>query len=290
MRPTILLAVLVSSFAVGCGGDSSPTAPETPATGLTPGERTINVTGGGLSGSYLLKVPTGYTGRAAVPLVIDLHGNEGRSDVQAGMSGFRAKADERGFLVAWPQTPNFSWNAYNCCGDSFSRGSDDVAFIRAVVADIRAKAQVDGSRIYITGLSNGGLMTHRLACEAADLFAAAAAVSAPLNAPRCASGPSRPITVVTFQGYFDPIVPYLGNQFFQSAAAGFSTWLSTNSCAGSLNTQRYGSIDRCDTGTGCAGGVAPALCSLSGAHFLYTDQSTLRIADYAWDVFSRSTR
>ncbi len=270
---------------------------------LTPGvgDQARTVQFGGQTRSYRLHVPLSYTGKFPVPLVIDMHGWTSSAAAQALISGFRQKSDEVGFLVAWPQGLNNSWNAMDCCPPSLSSGVDDVGFIRALVGEIANLGNVDPSRVYVTGLSNGGSMSHRLACDAADVFAAAAPVSYPLDATPTRCDPVRPMTVVHFHGLNDMQVPYDGggpfNDRFGGDVLGFmpaqqslTTWAQINACTGTRQTLSLGGQNRCETFATCAAGVQAALCSLEGSHVLYLTQSALNIADYAWDaVLSRQT-
>src|SRR6185503_15380828 len=103
-----------------------------------------------------------------------------------------------------------SWNAGDfCCGNAQSQGLDDVGLAKAIVAEVSSKACIDPKRVYATGLSNGGAMSHRLACEAADVFAATAPVSYPLDfTPFDKCQPSRPIAVIHQHALGDAVVPY----------------------------------------------------------------------------------
>ena len=244
---------------------------------------------GGRNRTFLLHVPPSYTGQSAVPLVLDLHGLGSNSSQQAGLSGFRSKSDEAGFIVAWPQGVGNSWNAFGCCGTADFFNIDDPAFLRAVVARISQLGNINRSRVYITGLSNGGFMTHRMACVAADIFAAAAPVSAPLNTSTATCRPTRPITVVAFHGLNDGIVPY-GGGTFQSAQNSLTTWSSIDGCVGGRTVLDLPGPAMCETFETCNGGAEAGLCSLNSGHIAYTGQTDLNIADYVWDnVFSPHT-
>ena len=171
--------------------------------------------------SYMLHVPSSFNGTKPVPLVIDMHGFTSTANAQSGVSGFLQESDAKGFIVAWPSGLNNSWNAFGCCGNSLNRNVDDVGFIRAVVADIIAKGVIDESRVFATGLSNGGSMSHRLACQAADLFASTSPVSFTLNHAVNQCTPARPITVGHFHGINDTTVNFNGGQF-ESAPNSFA--------------------------------------------------------------------
>jgi polyhydroxybutyrate depolymerase len=256
---------------------------------LVPGETTMSIAIGGRNRTFLLHVPPSYTGLTSVPLVLDLHGLGSNSSQQAGLSGFRRKSDEAGFIVAWPQGVSNSWNAFGCCGTADFLNVNDPAFLRAVVARISQLGNIDHSRVYITGLSNGGFMTHRMACEAADIFAAAAPVSAPLNTSAATCRPSRPITVVAFHGLNDGIVPY-GGGLFQSAQNSLTTWASIDGCVGGRTVFELPGPAMCETFEMCNGAAEAGLCSLNSGHIAYTGQTDLNIADYIWEnVFSPHT-
>ena len=256
---------------------------------LVPGETTMSITIGGRNRTFLLHVPPSYTGLVPVPLVLDLHGFTSNSSQQAGLSGFREKSNAVGFIVAWPQGVGNSWNAFGCCGTADSQNIDDPAFLRAVVARISQLGSIDRSRVYVTGLSNGGFMTHRMACVAADIFAAAAPVSAPLNTTASTCRPSRPITVVAFHGLNDRIVPYNGGAF-QSAQTSLTTWASIDGCVGGRTVFDLPGPAMCETFKTCNGMSEAGLCSLNSGHIAYTGQTDLNIADYVWNnVFSPHT-
>ncbi|MGH7342156.1 MAG: thrombospondin type 3 repeat-containing protein, partial [Candidatus Rokuibacteriota bacterium] len=178
-----------------------------------------------------------------------------------------------------------SWNAFGCCGNAAAGNVNDVGFIRAVVEEVSAMGNIDHRRVYATGLSNGGAMTHRLACQAADVFAAAAPVSFPLNTSAAVCRPSRRISVTHFHGYQDMTVHYVSTfpLFFQGAQQSFATWAGIDGCVGSPVVLDLGAPSMCETYTSCLGGAQVALCSLQGPHVLYPPaQNVLDIAEYAW--------
>ena len=258
---------------------------------LSPGlNQNLSLVHDGIPRVYDVLVPAGYDGSVPVPLVVDMHGFISNKDQQRGLSGFVALAQAETFLVAWPQglfsngdlaanTGGPAWNAGGfCCGDAApqNQSPDDAGFIRAMVAAIAAEANVNPQRIYITGLSNGGAMTHRLACEAADLFAAAAAFSFP-NALVTPCTPARPMPILMVASRTDQILPYLGGNVLgdpdlaplASAAQGFEEWRTRNACSGPTVVEDQGTTSECELFTSCAQGVAVGLCSVdAGAGLL----------------------
>jgi polyhydroxybutyrate depolymerase len=217
--------------------------------------------------------------------VLDFHGLTSNAGQQVALSGWGAKADQQGFIVAYPNGLDASWNAGSlCCGTSLANGVDDEGFARAVVARMRADACVDAKRVYVTGLSNGGAMAHYLACRAADLFAASAPVSMGNGTMPCQ--PARPISVIMFRGTSDPLVPYDGG-LFPSAQADFTQWTTLDACGGTTETT-HGLCQRAET---CSAGVEVTLCTIDSGHVLYADAATqgARVPDVAWEAFQRQT-
>lgn len=135
---------------------------------------------------YHLFVPAGDTKKER-PLVVVLHGGGGNPQNVADTTGFSELAAKEGFLVAYPagmgRIP--TWNAGKCCGYAQRRNIDDVGFIEKMVAEIKTKHAIDSTRVYATGMSNGGMMSYRLGCELSSLFAAIAPVAGAMNVFSC---------------------------------------------------------------------------------------------------------
>jgi polyhydroxybutyrate depolymerase len=270
--------------AVGCGGSDGPDTAEPPVrcTALGAGDHNLTLDHDGQVRSYVVHVPPLYAG-AQVPLVIDLHGLTSNANQQEGISGWRAKADQQGFLAVYPNGLDASWNGGSlCCGTSRANGVDDEGFIRAIVGRMQEEGCLDPARVYATGLSNGGAMSHLLACRAADVFAATAPVSMGNGTVPCT--PSRPISVVMFRGTSDVLVPYDGG-VIPSAQADFDQWSTLDGCSGEPTTI-YGA---CETHASCNAGVEVTLCTLDAGHVLYDGaaQQGAAVADVAWEAFAR---
>lgn len=187
-------------------GSTGTATPGTTHDALVPvGSSTHFIQSGGRQRTFILYRPAGLTGPA--PLVVMLHGGFG-SDTQAESSyGWNGEADSGHFLVAYPDGVNHAWNVGGgCCGTPATSRVDDVAFISAMVALVRAEVPVDPSRIYATGISNGGLLAYRLACDT-RLFAAIGPDSATLLGP-CPT--PAPVSVIAIHGTADHNIPYNG--------------------------------------------------------------------------------
>lgn len=283
------------SGAGGIGGESGVggmggSAEEDPSPGcsnstIAMGNSTAMLTHDGRAREYMIHVPSSYTGSTPVPFVIDIHGLTSSDSAQAGLSGWRAKSDEVGFIVVHPQGLSNSWNGGDlCCGTAQSSGVDDEGFMRAIVARIGEQACIDKKRVYATGLSNGGAMSHLLACNAADVFAATAPVSMGNGTRPC--NPSRPISVIMYRGTSDTLVRYNGG-VFPSAMADFDQWKTLNGCTGTPS-KIHGV---CDTypPSQCEAGVEVTLCTLNAGHVPYSAavSANASVPDVVWEAFER---
>src|SRR5205823_2754413 len=133
---------------------------------------------GGMMRVYDVQIPANYANTAAVPMVFDLHGYTSNKEQQAAISGWSDLAEKEGFVVVRPDGYQVSWNAGDfCCGQAQAMKLDDIGLMRAIAAAVQKRLCIDPKRIYFSGLSNGGAMSQRVACEAGDLFAMTAPVS-----------------------------------------------------------------------------------------------------------------
>jgi polyhydroxybutyrate depolymerase len=173
------------------------------------GWSTRTVASGGDERCYLLYVPASYDPARPTPLVVSLHGFLSNPASQALISGWHKLADQEGFLVAYPQGTSWPqrWNG----GATWNVGVDDVQFFRDLLDDLASVAAVDRSRVYVNGFSNGGGMTVRIACDAADQVAAIGTVAAAVVEFQDCS-PTNPVPVMAFHGTADPLVPYEGGE------------------------------------------------------------------------------
>lgn len=234
---------------------------------------------GGLTRKYLLHVPVHRDPGKPLPLVIAFHGGGGHAAYMADDAryGWVGKADKEGFVVAFPngysKLPGgrfATWNAGQCCGDARDRNIDDVGFVRALVADVRRKLAIDPTRIFATGMSNGGMLSHRLACDAADLIRAVASVAGTDATNDC--NPTRPVSVLHIHARDDTHVLFNGGAGkdafrdpskvfdFVSVPDTLARWAGRGHC--SPNPRRI--LDTrgayCEAYSGCEGGAKLQLC------------------------------
>jgi len=156
--------------------------------------------------AYQTYVPKSLPG-GKVPLVVMLHGALGSGQQAEKAYGWNELADKYGFIVAYPDGLNRAWAVSDrCCGPPARDNVNDVAFITSMISDIQKKAAIDMGRIYVAGMSNGGALAYRLACDT-DIFAAVGVVSATLFG-ECPN--PHKVSVMHIHGKEDNIFPYGG--------------------------------------------------------------------------------
>jgi polyhydroxybutyrate depolymerase len=206
---------------------------------LGPGDHDRSLKVGDQERSYVLHVPKSYDARKPTPLVVALHGMAMNAEMMQAFTGLDDTADAEGFLVAYPNGSGASklvltWNAGGFPG-RLTNKSDDVAFIAKLLDDVAAVANVDAKRVYATGMSNGAMMTYRLAAELSDRFAAIAPVAGTVAVEE--SKPKRPVSVMHFHGTKDSFVPFDGPDRrarammpFQGVEESVKTWAKVDGC------------------------------------------------------------
>lgn len=267
----LLFLIILACARTGRSGATPTTSAIVPT-----GESTHILSHDGRDRSYILYVPTSVDGNQPVPLVFVFHGGTGNAQSAILMSGFHEVADHHGFVVVYPNGTGrlnddilLTWNAGNCCAYAQAENVDDVGFVRAIVTDVQLIANIDAKRIYATGMSNGGMLTHRLACEAADIFAAAAPVAGTLNFLPC--NPSEPISVIAFHGTDDQNVPYEGGKGpkslvevdFASVPDSIAFWTTFDGCNSQPQTDSFDDIKH-EIWTGCADSTSVELYTVIG--------------------------
>lgn len=262
-----------ASLAAGSADGGGPQSVVTcvPGATLPAGDTNGSLQVGGTTRSYILHVPTAVTGQTPVPLVLDFHPILADDNYEAANSGYKALADQEGFVVAFPDGIDNAWNIGPCC--TMSRTVDDLGFARALVTKIEGGGCIDPKRVYAVGYSMGGGMSHYLGCNAADVFAAIAPAAFDLleeSEEPC--HPARPITEISFRGTADPIVPYAGGAsnppnglnvtiHFLGAQGTFQKWAQLDGCTGSPSAA---DSNGCSAYSQCKDGVEVTLCTTQG--------------------------
>lgn len=264
---------------------SDGSAPDEPCSmpPLAPGNTTRTLEVGGLQRTFIVHVPESYTGTTRVPLVLDFHPLGGSGSQEQSGSGYQRVADEEGFLIAFADGIDNAWNIGPCC--TSSRDVDDLGFALAMIDSIAADGCVDPKRIYSVGFSMGGGMSHYLACNAADVFAAVAPAAFDLLIPEeMPCTPARPISVLAFRGTNDMTVPFggglgpSGRVTFMGAEGSFERWAEINGCTASPTSEAG-----CSYYSECDGGTEVGLCVAQGGGHATGD------ANAGWEFLRRFT-
>ena len=188
----------------------------------------------GVTREYILHIPEGYDAEgAAVPLVINFHGNAGCASLYSrdgadGSADMRDEADRYGFILAYPQgvvraKGAAEWDPGN--PDTDNMNDNDVFFTEQLIADINRTHPVDPMRVYAVGYSNGGMMAYGLACQG-DLVAAAGIMSGIMLGSECDE--SRYTSIIHVHGTDDGALPYEGNAEYASVADTIAYWVAHN--------------------------------------------------------------
>ena len=193
----------------GCRPEADPSGGVTASASRLPdGSSAQALTVDGVRRTFRLYVPLGLARSAPAPLVIMLHGGFGSGAQAESAYGWNAMADAEHFVVAYPDGLDRAWSVGGgCCGSPGRSGVDDVAFIEQVVTTVRQRLAIDPARVFATGISNGGMLAYRLACDT-TLFAAIGPDAATLLGPCPAPAP---ISVIHIHGTADRNIPYDGS-------------------------------------------------------------------------------
>ena len=261
-------------------------------------DATWTITSGGQARTFNVHVPAAYDPTRATPVVLNFHGyssDAAQEDLLAQMS---AKADTEGFIAVHPEGLSNSWNAGACCGASAQNGVDDVGFVRDMLDALEQKICVDARRVFATGMSNGGFLSHRLGCELSSRIAAIAPVAGVLALAAC--NPTRPMPVMHFHGTADTLVPYDGDpaQNFPDVASTFAAWAKRDGCVGQP-TETFRKLDaHCATYATCAAGATVTLCTIDGGGHTWPGGTpipslgyttpNLSATDAMWDFFKKN--
>ncbi len=247
----------------------------------------------GMVRSYRLHVPPEAATGKPLPLVLNLHGSTQNAFLQEIQSGMDPSADKNGYLVAYPNgtrvsavlTPDpvakqaqYSWNAGTCCGLPVTHHVNDVGFLEDVIANVASRTPVDLRRVYVTGMSSGGMMAYAMAAEDSNHIAAIASVSGQVELP--VIHPTRAVPTMEFHSVDDPIAKWNGTPSKNpalrfSVMQGISKWVKADHCAGTPHVGQplvgaVGTVSAGETATlitysYCRSGVEVALWRFTGS-------------------------
>ncbi len=225
------------------------TVPSPEPTDLTVGEVVeCSMNYGEYERSYEYYLPSTYENEEPLPVVFSFHGLGSNMEEQRELTGFTDLAEEKEFIAVFPNStelegdyenlPNLpgaerQWNIGTPTSLQYEENVDDVGFTSEIIDTLSAKYEVDESRIYSTGMSNGAQLSYVLSIELSNKIAAAATVASPMTSNLLEKEPQRPVSMVIMKGDSDPIVPYEGdNGYILSTEETVDYWLDVNGITG----------------------------------------------------------
>ncbi|MGE5650449.1 MAG: alpha/beta hydrolase family esterase [Bacillota bacterium] len=280
-----------------------------------PGDYRFELEHGGLTRTYRVHVPAKYDPATPAPLLVALHGGGGSMDYQADDAryGLIGKSEREGFVALFPngfsklRSGKFAtWNAGNCCGGARDENIDDAGFIRQAVDRLTRQMNIDRNRVYATGMSNGGMMAYRLACEMPDVFRAIASVAGTDNTRSC--NPKSPVAVLHIHARNDNHVLFAGGAGaglpdaskvtdFTSVADTVAKWVQLDGCSATPRRILDKDGAYCELHAPCRGQAEVELCvTESGGHSWPGGQKArgdeppsqaISANDVMWEFFKR---
>ncbi len=235
--------------------------------------------------SSQLLLPRGFDKARPVPLVLALHGGGGTATAMDRSTNgqFRREADKRGWVVAFPQGVAKGWNdgrPLTSRRDLQRKGVDDVAFLSALIEHLHETRGIDKSRVYATGISNGGFMSFRLGLELSEKVAAIAPVTANLAKVHDGKKPTHAVGLLVINGTKDPLVPYAGGDVkvlgksrgkIHSTDESLRRWAAFNGCGTDSTTRQIPNKAKLDgarayvhTWSACKAGAQVELIRVQG--------------------------
>lgn len=270
-----------SALALTGPASSAPhSAPRAACAPLPPGTRRIVVEAGRVP--VVVHIPPGLP--VGAPLVLGLPGARQTARDFASYTGYSTLADRQHFAVAYPTATGTRpfWNVTDAPGQP-----DDVAYLRKVIAAAVTATCADPARVGVTGVSNGGGMSARMACDAPDLIAAAAPVAGGYGAlPACR--PTRAVPILELHGTSDTVVPYVGKGSTGSGAvsAFLAQWRHLDACGPTATTSRpYPTVTEIRW-SACAGGAVVLHDRIAGQDHGWPGEDDLR----EYETFSATRR
>lgn len=255
--------------------------------------------------------------KSPAPLVIALHGGGGNGKTMVPRWADKAQAE--GIVVAFPDGVGrdgrmATWNAGGCCGQAMATKSDDVGFIGALIDELVRSGVADPKRVYVTGMSNGGMLTHKVALALSGKIAAAAVVAGAMFGDEAA--PAGPVPVMIMHGVKDQIVPYAGgpspvgfvasaqSRDFQAVEKTVAFWVKADACATPPKASPAGEVQTEDWSSCSAGSEVlfyrlasathtwPGAKAPAGASRILemTRYDAIDATDAAWTFFKRHVR
>lgn len=270
------------------------------------GEYRYEVAQAGVKRHYLVHVPKDIKDEK-VSLVLVFHGGMGNAEHMLKNYDWVAKSEKEGFIVVFPNGAsrfssgeNATWNAGSCCAYAVKNKSDDVDFVKKIIKDVDGRYSINNNEIFATGMSNGGMFSHRLACEMSDTFKAVAAVAGTNNFDDCK--PSTSISImhihslkddhVLFNGGCGPACAIKAETEFDSVENTVSNWAKRNKCSKKPEVVFENKNAYCNLYDKCSDDVKVKLCvtkdgghSWPGLNIPANTSQAISATDEIWSFF-----
>jgi polyhydroxybutyrate depolymerase len=200
-------------------------------------QKTVNLTIDGNARSFIIYLPAGYNNAGKMPLIFVIHGGSGTPEGMINIANFKTISERDKVVLVYPAGIQNNWNDGRPTAPN-QLGINDVSFFNQLCDHLIANYPVDGTRIYATGISNGGFMSSRLGCELSNRIAAiavdAATIEATIIAPAC--NPGRAVPAIYIHGTTDPLVSFTGGQMTAGGTVlshfqAIDKWISINGCS-----------------------------------------------------------
>ena len=198
------------------------------------------ITVDGIERDYIIHVPETLNSATQTSLVFVLHGGGGTAKGMNKLTGFNKVSYKYGFIVCYPQGIDKHWNDGREVNISNVNGVEvnDVKFISFLIDTLLSKYNIDSALVYVTGISNGGMMSFRLGCELNSKIAAIAPVAISMSEVLYNSCvPSKPVPIMIVFGDDDPLVPFEGGSIKWNRGEVVSIkktvefWVKNNNCS-----------------------------------------------------------
>jgi len=234
MKNKLIFSLLFITL-LSCNKEDNSITPDKPSE-----QKTINLTVDGNARSFIVYLPTGYNNAGKMPLIFAIHGGSGTPEGMINIANFKPISDREKVVLIYPAGIQNNWNDGRPTTPN-QLGINDVSFFNQMCDYAIANLSVDGTKIYATGISNGGFMSSRLGCELSNRIAAIAVDAATIEATTIASScnPGRPVPAIYIHGTTDPLVPFTGGQMTAGGTAGgtvlshfqaIDKWVAINGC------------------------------------------------------------